>query len=70
MTYPQIKDWPTDEETESRMVPIIQNGNKGDHFNGVCPKCTGRNLVKRGLDNGFQRYECKFCLHKFKYKGQ
>jgi hypothetical protein len=32
MTYPQIKDWPTDEETEKRMVPFMQNANEGDHY--------------------------------------
>jgi hypothetical protein len=32
MTYPQPEDWPTDEETEKRMVPIMQNGNCGEHY--------------------------------------
>jgi hypothetical protein len=31
MTYPQPEDWPTDEETERRMVPIMQNGGDGAH---------------------------------------
>jgi hypothetical protein len=26
MTYPTPRDWPSDEETEKRMVPIMQNG--------------------------------------------
>jgi transposase-like protein len=34
-----------------------------------CPKCKGKNLVKRGMDKGQQRYECKFCLHKFRHQG-
>jgi hypothetical protein len=42
----------------------------GANYNDVCPKCKGHYLVKRGLDKGLQRYECKFCLYKFRYNGQ
>jgi hypothetical protein len=31
--YPKTEDWPTDEETEKRMVPIMQNGGDGAHHN-------------------------------------
>jgi hypothetical protein len=36
--YPQPHDWPTDEETERRMLPIMQNGNCGDHYKQVKDK--------------------------------
>ena len=28
----EMMNWPSDEETERRMEPILQNGNDGDHY--------------------------------------
>lgn len=30
-----------------------------------CPKCSARNIVKRGIRKQKQLYQCKFCLFKF-----
>lgn len=65
MKYPQTKDWPTEE----RIDRIGQNGGTGCHYKGTCPKCDGKSLVKRGIQKGFQRYQCKFCLYKFTHQG-
>jgi len=34
-----------------------------------CKKCQSYLIVKRGVEKGNQRYECKKCLFKFVDKG-
>ena len=31
----------------------------------ICPKCTGRNIVKNGFQNNVQRYQCRTCTKSF-----
>lgn len=38
-------------------------------FSGIeCPRCQSRELVKRGLENGKQRYICRGCQRSFTEK--
>ena len=38
-------------------------------FELACPACEGRGIVKIGMRDGYQRYQCKVCRKKFHAKG-
>ena len=38
-------------------------------FELACPACAGKGIVKVGMRDGYQRYQCKACKRKFHAKG-